>query len=502
MSAVWNLARSQTLTFPRLENDIAVDVAIIGGGATGLATALILSDAGERVALLEAYRIASGNTGGSTGNLYCTVSQGLAGLEKKWDQDTVNQIVSLRRQALNDIQRNVERLAIDCQFERRPLHFCLQETDSEKDQKLDREYQVSVAAGLRAEMLEQPVGLGIPIQRALRIHDQAQYNPLQYCDGLANAVAAQGGAIYEHSPVTDVDASEGRVTTAGGTVKAGHIVFATHTPKGVNVLQAEMEPYREHGIAAPLRHTGGDYPRGIFWVLDGFHSVRTYPHQDEDYLVVVGQKHQTGHEETGENYFQKLEDYAHRHFAIDGVTHRWSAQQYQAADLLPYIGRSAHDNVYVATGYAADGLVWSEVAAQIISHRILGRGDRRGELLTPRRFTPTKSVKGWLETNTKVAKHLGRDYFGVEKIDDLSKVSAGEGKVVKIGGDTYAVYRSPEGQLSALSPVCSHMKCRVHWNAADKSWDCPCHGSRFSTEGEVIEGPAYRPLEKRNPPSL
>lgn len=500
MSAVWGLARSKAITFPRLDNDLDVDVAIVGGGITGLATALILSEAGERVAVLEAHQVASSSTGHSTGNLYSTVSRGLSAIRKKWDQDTVNQVVDLRRQALADIARNVERLGIDCQFERRDLHFCVQGSDPQKNQMLEEEHQTSVAAGINAEILEQPAGFGMPIQRALRLHDQAQYNPQQYADGIAKAVADQGGTIYENSPVTDVDASEGTVTTPGGTISAGHIVFATHTPKGINMLQAEMEPYREHGIAAPLRHTDVDYPRGIFWMLDGSQSVRSYEYQGQTYLVVIGNKHPTGHDELGEDYYRTLEDFARAHFAIEPVSHRWSAQQYHSADTLPYIGRSGHDNVYVATGYAADGLVWSEVAAQIISHQILGRREIEGGLLTPRRFTPAKSAKGWLDVNAKVAKHLSTDYVSVEKLDDLSKVEAGEGRVLKIAGDNYAVYRSPEGQLSTLSPVCPHMKCMVHWNAADKSWDCPCHGSRFSVDGDVLEGPAYRPLEKRSPP--
>ncbi|MCW8193880.1 FAD-dependent oxidoreductase [Proteobacteria bacterium 005FR1] len=500
MSAVWNLAGPAPATFPRLEGSTDVDVAIIGGGLTGLATALILCDAGERVAVIESHTVGSGSSGGSTGNLYSTVSNGLAGIRKKWDQDTVNKVVALRRQALDDIQRNVERLAGHCHFERRPLHFCIQSNVDHYGKTLEEEYEVSVAAGLQAEIVDRPHGLGMSLRRVLRIENQAQYNPLEYCYGLAKAVQHEGGLIFEHSPVAEVDAAEGKVTTAdGAVVRAGQVVFATHTPKGISMLQAEMEVYREHGIAAPLNSTDGEFPRGIFWTLDGFHSVRSYEHEGQPYIVVVGQKHETGHGDLGEGHFEELGEFARSHFDVAAVSHRWSAQQYQSADLLPYVGRSAHDNVYVATGYSADGLVWSEVAAQVISHQILGRKDIDGGLLNPRRFTPGKSAKAWLEANTKVAKHLSTDRFTVEKMDDLHRVEAGEGKVLKIGGDSYAVYRSPEGELKTLSPICPHMKCMVHWNSADKSWDCPCHGSRFDVEGEVLEGPAYKPLEKRSP---
>lgn len=500
MSAVWNLTDSRPLKHPRLQQSADVDVAVIGGGVTGLATALRLCEAGERVAVIEAQEIGSGSSGGSTGNLYSTVSNGLAEIRKKWDQNTVNRVVEFRRRALDDIQRKVEQFSIDCQFERRPLYFCIQAKLKEYGRVIEEEYDVSAAAGLKAQIIEQADEIGLPVQRALRIDDQAQFNPLHYCQGLAKAVQQEGGLIFEHSAVEDVNAPEGKVTIAGGAVvKAGHIVFATHTPKGINMLQAEMEVYREHGIAAPLNSSNRRYPRGIFWTLDGFHSVRSYEHQGQTYIVVVGQKHKVGHDERGEGYFEELADFARAYFDVAAVSHRWSAQQYKSADLLPYIGRSGHDNVYVATGYAADGLVWSEVAAQVISHQILGRKSVDGELFNPRRFTLAKSAKSWLETNTMVARHLSTDRFTVETMDDFHQVDAGEGKVLKIGTDSYAVYRSPEGELKTLSPICPHMKCMVHWNSADKSWDCPCHGSRFDTEGEVIEGPAYRPLEKRSP---
>ncbi|MEX1034189.1 MAG: FAD-dependent oxidoreductase [Cellvibrionaceae bacterium] len=507
MDAVWNLARAEGLDFPPLRKAIEADVVIVGAGATGMAAALMLKEAGERVVVLEADRVVGGNTGGSTGNLYATLSRGLASLCDKWDQDTVNQVVSLRRQALDKIENNVKRHAIDCQFERRPLHFCIRSADSENRQKLEKEYEVSRAADLNAGIIERPPGLSVPLYRALRIEDQAQYNPVQYIQGLAKAV---DGGIYEKSPVIDVDAGKGRVSTPEGEVSAGHIVFATHTPKGINMVQAEMEPYREYGVAAPLQDNSavpgnaaahGDYPRGIFWMLDSGHSLRSYQYGGRSYVMVIGQKHQTGHGDLGVSYYRRLEKYAAEHFNIDKITHRWSAQQYQAADLLPYIGRSGHDNVYIATGYGADGLVWGEVAAELIGSQILGRQHRGRELLTPRRFTPAKSAKVWLEANTKVARHLSTDYFTVDKVQNLDEVAAGRGRVVKFSGDSYAVYRSPEDELSTLSPLCPHMKCMVNWNAADNTWDCPCHGSRFAPDGQFIEGPAYSSLEKREPPA-
>jgi glycine/D-amino acid oxidase-like deaminating enzyme/nitrite reductase/ring-hydroxylating ferredoxin subunit len=493
MTAVWNVAPVER-SYAALNRDLKVDVAIIGGGVTGLSTAVRLVEEGRKVVVLESGRVGRGSSGNSTGNLYATLSQGLRSVRSKWDEDALRDVVAVRSAALNDIERRIERYSLNCGFERRPLYFALPEPDPEQQQMLEAEYEASLLGGLSARIVQEIPELPVPVRRALRIEDQAQYNPLRYVQELARVVAGQGGQVFENTPVADVDASDGAVSTRRGIVKATQIVFATHTPKGINLLQAEMEPSREYGVAAPL--SGNAHPQGIFWLLDRFHSVRTYHHGDEAWLVVIGEKHPTGHGEAGEAYYLKLEKYARAHFDVENFSHRWSAQQYRTADLLPYIGRSAHDNVYVGTGYAADGLTWGEVAAQIISNQIAGREAAGGGLFNPRRFTPVKSAKRWAELNAKVAKHLTSDYFNLGKLESLEEVAAGEGKVVKLDGESVAVYRAQDNSLSVLSPVCPHMKCIVKWNAADLSWDCPCHGSRFATDGSLIEGPAYTPLKR------
>lgn len=499
MNSVWGLGRSEVASFPELTGELNVDVVIVGGGITGLATALILCDSGSQVAVVEAQQLGTGSTGHSTGNLYSTLSQGLSPLAKKWDVDVVRQVVERRRKALERIQVNVERLGISCDFARRPLYLGIAESNKSNLDLLEEEHRLAQAAGLSSQLIDSPTGLRLPFSTVLQIEDQAQFNPLHYCDGLAKALAHRKAHVFENSPAISIDPASGSVKTAMGVVKADHIVLATHTPKGINILQAEMEAYREHGLAMPLETEGSSQP-GICWMLDDSQSLRTYRAGEQEYLVIVGGKYKTGKMERGRDYWQELESYGARYFSLGEPSHQWSAQQYQAADLLPYIGQSGHDNVYVATGYAADGLVWGEVAAQMISHQILGNGDRDAALFSPRRFTPTKSAKGWLEANTKVAKHLSTDRFSLETADDLSQMSPGEGRVVKVNGESYAAYRSPEGELHVVSPVCPHMKCIVHWNSGDKSWDCPCHGSRFDISGAVLEGPALHGLEPLQPP--
>jgi Rieske Fe-S protein len=281
--------------------------------------------------------------------------------------------------------------------------------------------------------------------------------------------------------------------TVAGHVKAHTIVLATHTPLGINLLQAEMVAYREYGIAAPLQ--GKSPPPAIYWLMDEFHSVRRYRQGNNDYLVVVDAKHETGHGEKGEGYYDSLKQYAQEKFGAESFAFQWSAQQYRSADGLPYIGKSGHGNVYVATGFAADGLVWGQAAAEIICDSILGHESPAGELLNPRRFTPLKSFPTWTKMNATAARHLVIARLKKDKFDP-DNLRPGEGKVFDFEGHKRAVYRSPDNSLIALSPTCPHLKCIVHWNAADATWDCPCHGSRFSPYGSVIEGPALAPLEQ------
>ncbi|WP_346795971.1 FAD-dependent oxidoreductase [Halomonas sp. Bachu 37] len=496
MQAIWKIGDTEIEHYPALAGKREADVVVIGAGITGLTTALQLAEDGSRVIVLEALSVGEGCTGGSTGNLYSPLAKGLSAIRKKWGDDVSRDIVTSRIETIDFIEATIERFAIDCQFHRRPLYRLFTTADEVQAYELDEERKALLEAGLEVEDIEQHVLPFSPLQ-GLKINDQAQFNPLLYVQGLAKAVSAMGVTILEHSPVRDVDYKQGVVKTDTAAVTARHIVHATHTPKGVDLLQTGMLPSREYGVSAKLN--GEAYPEGIFWMLDPFHSLRSYRYAGESYLMVIGEKHKTG--EGKYDYYQRLREYLSQHFDVQEFCHQWSAQQYSSADGLPYIGRMhARDNVYVATGFAADGLTWGTLAGRIIADLIHGRDNTWHAHFDARRITPAKSAGGWVKENASVTKHLVQDYLATGKLKEFAELAPGEAKVATLDGEKLAIYRNESGELSVLSAVCPHMKCLVHWNANDTTWDCPCHGSRFDTRGDVIEGPAYHALERRDPP--
>lgn len=493
MSTLWSIGSQHAVQFPPLTGKVRSEAVVIGGGITGLLTAFELAERGRRVVVLEAARVGRGNSGRSTGNLYGTVSSGLAAVRRKWDADTTRRICAARMQAIARIEAIVQRFGIDCAFERRSLCSIVAAGDAQALQSLDAEVDANREAGLSTERVEQLDDWPLPMRAAMRIADQAQFNPLHFCERLATALRDLGVAIHEGSVVREVDAGRRWLRTDDGEVQADFIVHASHVPKGISLIQAQMEPYREYGIAVRLA-ADARYPHGIFWVRDEQRSVRSYRHGERQHLVVVGEKHKVGHGEHGHGYMQRLDAWARQHFAVASTDHEWSAQQYRPADLLPYIGPGAHANVLMATGFSADGLTWGAVASKVLADTIDGRDNPVAELLTPRRFTPIKSAGVWMSENSMVASHLVKDRMSAAPAG-LSEVAPGEGRIVEINGRKHAVHRADDSTLTVLSPVCPHMKCHVAWNAAESSWDCPCHGSRFQPDGRVIEGPAMRPLE-------
>jgi glycine/D-amino acid oxidase-like deaminating enzyme/nitrite reductase/ring-hydroxylating ferredoxin subunit len=474
---------------------LSVDTAIVGGGITGLTTAMLLAEAGQRVALVEAKAVGGGTTGNSTGNLYATVGPLLSRLVDKWGAQTMEAVVRSRASAVDLVEHTVRRRGIECAFARRSWHLFAMPGNDGHEKVVENEYETARSAPLVTRRLSR-APLPFDTGSTLVIDGQAQLNPAAYVRGLARAIDSPGCRIFEQSPAHNIEPGKSVVETSRGRLQADNLVVATHVPKGFNIVQTELGPYREYAIAATLR--SGDYPEGIFWSAgDERHSIRSHAVDASRYLVVIGPGHKTGQEPHTERCYRRIESFVRTHFDVDAITHRWSAQGYYPADEIPYIGRSASaSHLYVATGYAADGLTYGTLAGMILADEILGRPNDFSSLYKATRVKPVKSAKAFLRENIDVAAQYVKGFAGGTKIEALRDLARGQGEIIEVHGKKIAAYRDQTGTVSALSPVCTHLKCLVRWNEAEQSWDCPCHGSRFGIDGAVIEGPALAPLER------
>lgn len=499
-TSIWE-ATSPTLHFAALSGETTADVAIVGGGITGITAAMLLAWAGRSVAVVEAHQVGFGTTGNSTGNLYAIVDDGLWRIRDKWDQSTASDVAQSRAETVDFIERVITQYKLDCAFARRRQYLFAESmagNGSQEDplEQVMEEFETARAAGLDATLVDE-TPLPWPVARALLIEHQAQFHPAAFTRGLAAAIQGDRCRIYENSPAVEIDGEKGLVHTAAGVVQAERIIVATHTPVGFYGVQTALGPYRDYGIAARLN--AGDYPEGMIWSREkSTHSIRTLTTGGQTYLLVIGEEHKTGQHDDAPHYYEKVEEYARAHFDVAEIAYRWSAQGYRSADLLPFIGPAAgNDNVYIATGFSTNGLTYGPLAAQIITDDILGRQNRWADLYRAQRLTVAKSAKEFLRENLDNAGQYLRGHLTSADVENVANVAPGAGALVEIDGDKVALYREPSGALIALSPVCTHLGCIVRWNAAETSWDCPCHGSRFTYDGEVIEGPALAPLERK-----
>ena len=471
------------------------DVVVVGGGMTGLATALQLQKAGKSVLVAEAQNIGFGTTGGTTAHLNNFLETSYTELSRKFGKDKTVAVAKAARLALELVKRNVQEYGIDCGYEELPGYVYAQ-TDEQAEQLDD------ILKGLQEVNLEaslsNTIPLRIPFQKAVEIPAQAQFHPTRYISGLARAFEEGGGIIAENCRVTDVEETEIlSIQTSQGTVKAGNLIYATHIPPGVNLLHFRCAPYRSYVIAAQLKNKE-DYPRGLAYDLyNPYRYFRTQTIDGKPYLVAGGEDHKTAHDENPAHRFLKLEAYLRTFYEVDRIAYRWSSQYYEPVDGLAYIGHlpGHQQNMFVATGYGGNGMTFSHIAALLLPELLISGKHEFKDLFDPNRIKPVAGFSKFVKEAADVVGHLVGGVFSRDKLESLVELAPGEADVVVYEGHKIALYKDEEGQLHALHSACTHIKCHVAWNAAEKTWDCPCHGSRFSYDGTVFNAPARKDLE-------
>jgi len=476
--------------YPPLASDIEVDVAILGGGITGLTAAAHLQQAGRRVAVLEAAQIGGGTTGFTSGHLDATTDLPLGQMIFDFGQSAAGVVTTATREAIDQIEVRCRRWP-DCEFRRVPSY---QFTESpERLDALHRQMAAARKLGFPSTFTRQ-VPLPFPCAGAVHIGGQGRFHSQRYLQHLAAELHAGGCLIHENTTAEPpASGAPARIETDGGRVTAQAIVVATHSPYlGISEFDFRVFPYQSYVIAARVHDDVAD---ALYWDdADPYHYIRLASSEDPNLLIVGGCDHKTGHADDERQKFAELEQYAREHFSVQSIEHEWSAQLYDPADGLPHIGRvPAMPNVYLATGFAGTGLTWGTVAGTLIARMILGQRHPLEEIVAPGRLTLLASARDVIAENLDVMRRFVVDRFAGKSLAD-EQVAAGSGKVISRDGRLVAVYRDPAGDIFRLSPVCQHAGCIVHWNEAERTWDCPCHGSRFTGDGRRISGPATSDL--------
>ncbi|TCN57637.1 FAD-dependent oxidoreductase [Flavobacterium circumlabens] len=495
------------ISFHKPDKDVTAEVLIIGGGIAGLTTAYKLLQAGKKVVLVEDGFIGSGETGRTTAHLTCALDDRYYFLEETFGEDSAKLAAESHRAAIDEIEQIITTLNIDCSFKRLNGYLFLDPSD--KEENLDKEFKATQKAGLATSILQgTPAVANGENQRCLVFHEQAQFRILHYLKGLADAIVNLGGIIYTEAHAEEITQKGAKVN--GYTFSADQIVIATNTPiNDVMTMHTKQHAYRTYVIAGKIPKNTLPYSlwwdtgdQQSKWVSQPYHYVRLEEYDEHyDLLISGGEDHKTGqadeqHISQMERY-DKLESWTRNYFPMleDDLTYRWSGQVMEPVDSLGFMGKNpGDDNIYIITGDSGNGMTHATIGALIISDSITGVKNKWEDLYSPSRVT-LKTTKDFIkEAGNMASQYL--DWIKGSDLKNTADLQLGDGGVLSSGLKRIAVFRDYENTLKAFSAVCPHLGCIVQWNGDEKSFDCPCHGSRFDTEGTVINGPSQTDLPK------
>ncbi|WP_424767460.1 FAD-dependent oxidoreductase [Paenibacillus sp. sgz302251] len=494
----WSDSTTSLPTYPKLENDRNADICVVGGGISGITSAYLLTQAGFKVVLLEAGKLLNGTTGHTTAKITAQHDLIYDELMKREGKEKASLYYNANDEALRFIRHTIDHLKINCGYSTQDAYVY---TNSESYiNHLEKEMFAYSTLGIPGSYMDH-VPLQIPAKAAIKMNGQAQFHPLHYLIALVKGFVEAGGEIFENTTAVDVE-NDGTlakvITSEGRHIACKHVVSCTHFPfhDGGGFYFARMHADRSYVLGIKVE---GDYPGGMYLSAeDPKRSIRYAEMEGHHKLLLVGgQSHKTGQGVCTINHYEELHNYVKEHFDLKEVTYRWSAQDLVTGDKIPFIGRitSSSPNIFVATGYRKWGMTNGTAAALLIRDLILEKENPYEELYSPSRSMSWNTIKKLVVDNADVAKHLiaGKLEMVYKRPEDLAN---DEGSVVKVHGRRAGAYKDKDGQLYLVDTTCTHMGCEVEWNNGERTWDCPCHGSRFSISGEVMEGPAEKPLKK------
>jgi len=478
---------------PQLDRDLAVEVAVVGAGLVGLSTAIELQRRGVSVAVLEARSVGAGVSGNTTAKLSSLHGLTYDRLLAAQGRDAAGAYAAANQWGIDQVERTASKLGIDCDLRRKP-NFTYTE-DPARVEQLEAEAEAASSLGLPAKFTEE-TDLPFEVAGAVRLGDQAEFQPVSYLRGIADALDSEEPTVYERSRVVAVDAAAR--TEAGPAVQARRVVLATQIPcldRGLFFARAGVQ--RSYATSVRVR---GELPSAMYLQAERpGRSLRSLRWRNEALLLVGGESHELGHGEPAEK-LEALQRYARERFDVVGFEHVWSAHDFMPEDGMPYVGRlwPLSDRIWVATGMRKWGLAMGTAAARMLADALTGEANDWASTFDPRRLPPLGAAPGLVRHNADSGVHFFADR--AKRGRRAAELKPGEGTVVRRGLAQHAIHRDDEGALHALSARCTHLGCIVRWNAPERTWDCPCHGSRFANDGEVISGPATRALEPVSTP--
>jgi glycine/D-amino acid oxidase-like deaminating enzyme/nitrite reductase/ring-hydroxylating ferredoxin subunit len=497
----------EPLKYSPLAENIETDVVIVGAGISGLSVAYNLLKAGKKVVVAEDGFIGSGETGRTTAHLSNALDDRYYEIERIFGEDGAKLAAESHTAAIDFIESAVREENISCDFERVNGYLFLHPTDKEKN--IEKELEAAKKAGVPVNRVDRvphfKMNQNVP---CIEFANQAQFHPMKYLRGLSEAIIAKGGKIFTETHVSKIEET-GVETDGGHKISAAHVVVATNSPvNNKYVMHLKQYPYRTFVIAATIKK--GSVPHLLWWdtgdheinaEMAPYHYVRLQPYNEEyDLLISGGEDHPTGlpeaHDATESSGYAKLEGWTKARFDFEEIVYRWSGQVLEPMDAMGYIGRNPmdNDNIYIVTGDSGNGMTHGTIAGLLITDLITGKENPWEKLYDPSRTNFLKSGKTFLkEVVGGLFQYLKNSPD--DKTIELSEMDPLEARVMKMGKEKYGVYRDENNTVHVVSATCTHLGCTVKWNSDETSWDCPCHGSRFSMEGKVLNGPAKKDLD-------
>ena len=488
------------VTFPpfeKLTKNLSVDIAIVGGGITGITAGYLLRKEGLKVAILEAGNILNGTTGHTTAKI--TAQHGLIydELIQHFGEEKARLYYQSADNALNFVKKTIQEKSIDCDFSEEDA-FIYSITD-EYASKIQKEADAYQTLGIDGSLLTS-IPFDIPVKNALMMKGQAQFHPLKYLKQLVLDFIEAGGLIFEQTTATDIEDGDDPkiITREGHRVSCKYVISASHFPffDGMGLYFTRMYAERSYIIGVKTKRP---FPGGMYISADDpTRSLRYTPVNGEPLVLIGGENHKTGQGPDTMLHYLALEAFAEKTLGIEEYVYRWSAQDLITLDKVPYIGPVTADkpNILVATGYRKWGMTNGTTAAMLLTDIILKKENPYRDLFSPSRFKKADpDIKKFISFNANVAGHLlkGKLEFVPKDPSDLQN---DEGSVVMVNGKRAGAYKDPEGKLHIVDTTCTHLGCECEWNHGERTWDCPCHGSRYSYDGEVLNGPTEKPLRK------